>query len=295
MKQTIKRTNNTTIYFSGSAGGLAGICVGYPIDTIKTRMQVFQSETAQFNETFKTRFQYFKGLYKGLSSPLIGELASNFVLFGSFGLCKDWIRSYSRNEMGDKYSLWKESSATALSGAFAGLAISLVVSPTEMVKIQLQTASGAERNIAKKGVFHCVRHLWSTNGFFHGYYACLLHQLSFYSAYFLIYEECKKKFADFYLNKLGKSYEQNTFSLLMSGGIAGTLAWAFSYPTDTAQSIVRYDRNMNLRKMFRMYTIKDLYRGFCPTVLRAFPVNAVTFYAYEMTFKLCKMVEDKEF
>ena len=31
-------------FFAGSAGGLAGICVGYPLDTIKTRSRFFREE-----------------------------------------------------------------------------------------------------------------------------------------------------------------------------------------------------------------------------------------------------------
>ncbi|KAL9644379.1 hypothetical protein ABK040_005837 [Willaertia magna] len=276
-------------FISGSAGGLAGICVGYPLDTIKTRMQIFQTNHHQFNETFPTKWAYFRGLYKGLTSPLIGELASNFVLFGSFGLCKKWMASYSPSSYAsiEDYSMLKEGAVIFMSGAFAGLSISFVVCPTEMIKIQMQTAAGNESLQMKNSITKCVEHLWKTRGFFHGYFSCLSHQLSFYSAYFLIYEVSKRQFANYHKN-LQKPYEQNTFSLLMSGGIAGTLAWAFAYPTDTVQSIVRYDRNMNMRKLFKQYTIRDLYRGFTPTVLRAFPVNAVTFYAYEMAYQLCK-------
>ena len=227
-------------------------------------------------------------------APLLGELASNFVLFGSFGVCKEWMNSYSQKVMGENYSAKKESLVIGLSGAFAGLAISLVVAPADMIKIQLQTATGNETMVSKQSFSNCVKHLWKTNGFFHGYAACLSHQLTFYAAYFYIYEMSKRQFADFYVNRLGRSYEQDALSLLMAGGIAGTGAWALVYPTDCAQSIVRNDRNLNLRKMFKTYTVRDLYRGFTPTVLRAFPVNAVTFYAYEMAYKMCRMFEGNE-
>lgn len=225
-------------------------------------------------------------------APLLGELASNFVLFGTFGICKEWMNSYSRGVLGEeRYSAWQESSVIGVSGAFAGLAISLVVAPADMIKIQLQMATGNETNVSRQSFRNCVRHLWQTNGFFHGYAACLSHQLTFYAAYFWIYEMSKRGFADLYVNRLGRCKEQDAFSLLMAGGIAGTGAWALVYPTDCAQSIVRNDRSMNLRKMFQRYTVRDLYRGFTPTVLRAFPVNAVTFYAYEMTYRMCRMIE----
>ncbi|KAL0485247.1 mcfS, partial [Acrasis kona] len=274
-------------FISGSAGGLAGICVGYPLDTIKTRMQVFQQDHQKFNKTFTSPWAYARGLYKGLSSPLMGELVSNFVLFGTFGACKNFMNKYNETNAGVNYSVAKETGAIAVAGACAGLAISLVVAPTEMCKIQMQTASGNESQARKQSLKECVKHLWRTKGFFHGYASCLTHQLTFYSAYFLVYEMAKKRFAQ-YNKDAGKPYEQDAFSLLTSGGLAGMFAWALVYPTDTMQSIVRHDRDLNMRKAFKMYKARDFYRGFVPTVIRSFPVNAVTFYAYELAFTLCK-------
>lgn len=276
-------------FIAGSAGGLAGICVGYPLDTIKTRMQVFQGGHKEFNKTFSSPWAYVRGLYKGLSSPLMGELASNFVLFGTFGACKSFMSKYNKDNAGENYSFAREVGAIALAGACAGQAISFVVAPTEMCKIQMQTVAG-NASSQRQSLAECVKHLYRTNGFFHGYAACLSHQLTFYSAYFLVYELCKKQFAEYH-QKNGKPYEQNAFSLLMSGGMAGMFAWALVYPTDTMQSIVRHDRSMNMRKAFQMYSLRDFYRGFTPTVIRSFPVNAVTFYAYELAFHLCKSTQ----
>lgn len=138
----------------------------------------------------------------------------------------------------------------------------------------MQIAAGNETQARKQNLFECIRYLYRTNGFFHGYGSCLTHQLTFYSAYFLVYELSKRAFADYH-KKNGKSYEQNAFSLLMSGGLAGMLAWGLVYPTDSMQSIVRADRNMSMKKALQMYKLKDFYRGFTPTVIRSFPVNAV--------------------
>lgn len=100
-------------------------------------MQVFQGSHKEFNKTFSSPWAYARGLYKGLSSPLMGELASNFVLFGTFGACKNFMSKFSKNNMRENYSFWKETSAIAFSGACAGQAISFVVAPTEMCKIQV--------------------------------------------------------------------------------------------------------------------------------------------------------------
>lgn len=239
--------------------------------TFSEKVQIFQENHHQFNETFKTKWDYFRGLYRGLTSPLIGELASNFVLFGSFGICKDWISNYSLNEnLRDEYSPWKEYAAIFASGAFSGLAISFVVAPTEMIKIQMQTKNGSE----SQTVMNCVKELWKTRGMFHGYVSCLNHQLTFYSSYFLIYEWCKRQFAHYYSSKKNDlKFEHNAFTLLISGGVSGTLSWALVYPTDSIQSIVRYDRNMNMRMVLKKYSLRDLYRGFQVSVFLLFSVT----------------------
>src|SRR3989338_873284 len=100
-------------------------------------MQVLQGSHKEFNKTFSSPWAYARGLYKGLSSPLMGELASNFVLFGTFGACKTLMNQYNEENAGANYSYAKDVGAIALAGACAGQAISFVVAPTEMVKIQV--------------------------------------------------------------------------------------------------------------------------------------------------------------
>ena len=69
-------------FIAGLAGGVAGVLVGHPFDTVKARLQ---TQTATVNckaASYKGTFHCFKeiahresifGLYKGISSPLAGN------------------------------------------------------------------------------------------------------------------------------------------------------------------------------------------------------------------------------
>src|SRR5690349_15141949 len=66
-------------FIAGSLGGMLGIAVGHPADTIRVRMQTQTNATAKYNnflQSVKTIIQKekFSGLFKGLLSPLLGEM-----------------------------------------------------------------------------------------------------------------------------------------------------------------------------------------------------------------------------
>ena len=70
-----------------------------------------------------------------------------------------------------------------------------------------------------------------------------------------------------------------------SGGIAGTAYWTICLPIDTVKSIVQAGGGDNAFKValqvIKSNGIKGLYRGFTPSILRAFPTYSATFLAFE--------------
>jgi len=71
---------------SGTAGGIAQVLSGHPLDTIKVRLQIQGPGQKQFNGAIdclrKTvRNEGFFALYKGSASPLLGAMAHNAVVF----------------------------------------------------------------------------------------------------------------------------------------------------------------------------------------------------------------------
>ena len=89
---------------------------------------------------------------------------------------------------------------------------------------------------------------------------------------------------------------RESLPMLMAGGIAGTLSWVVCVPFDVVKSCVQgQPLTTQGERASAMFHAKDGYRnegivfftrGTLATVVRAFPVSAVTFYVYEVSFQL---------
>ena len=88
--------------------------------------------------------------------------------------------------------------------------------------------------------------------------------------------------------------------LMNAGGIAGSLCWAVSYPADVVKTRLqvdgfsgerKYSGSLDcFRKSIRNDGVSCLYRGLGPTILRAFPVNAVTFAVTLITLEYIQKI-----
>lgn len=81
-----------------------------------------------------------------------------------------------------------------------------------------------------------------------------------------------------------------SFSLL------GVVSWTIIYPVDMLKSRIQVDGITStkytnaydcLQKTINSGGVSSLFRGLTPTVIRAFPVNAVTFAVVTWTMRLC--------
>jgi len=77
---------------AGCVGGAAGVVAGYPLDTVKVKIQTqdVSSGRLMYNGTFDCLKQIInkeggRSLYKGMSSPLIGVAGINAITFGAYG------------------------------------------------------------------------------------------------------------------------------------------------------------------------------------------------------------------
>jgi len=66
--------------------------VGYPLDTVKVKIQTqdIKNGNTMYKGTFDCLFKLVrkdgvKGLYKGMSSPLVGVAGINAITFGAYG------------------------------------------------------------------------------------------------------------------------------------------------------------------------------------------------------------------
>lgn len=119
-----------------------------------------------------------------------------------------------------------------------------------------------------------------------------------YGIYFWVYEGMKRL--------LDVNADNAAWKLLVAGGMAGTVSWTSIYPIDVVKSRLQMqyqksNENMGIL-LDRPYTsIKDcvvrsykaegisvFFRGLWPTIIRGFPVNAITFYCYEIVMDFLK-------
>lgn len=220
------------------------------------------------------------GLFKGLLSPLLGEIGNLAVLFGVYGNLKKLLPEKEYPKL-----------STVASSILAGVCVSFIVTPVELIKIRCQV-----EDKTNKSFLEAIRELLVRGGgessrlrgiraVYQGFCATLLRELPFNSVYFLMYYLGKESYAHHFGSLSSTGY-------LLAGGLAGSCAWAVCYPTDVIKSIVQASPNpiriMDVVKKVRQEQglHKGLYKGFTVTVLRGFPVNAVTFLVYEYVLSI---------
>lgn len=76
------------------------------------------------------------GLYKGISAPLAAVAAFNAVLFAANGIMKDTVSKIS-NKSPEQFGVLDYT----LCGAGAGVFVSFVATPSELVKCRLQASA----------------------------------------------------------------------------------------------------------------------------------------------------------
>ncbi|KAI5642004.1 hypothetical protein M9H77_00201 [Catharanthus roseus] len=283
---------------AGTVGGAAQLIVGHPFDTIKVKLQSqpppLPGQPPKFSGALDAVRQTLaaegpSGLYKGMGAPLATVAAFNAVLFSVRGQMETLLRS----EPGAALSV----SQQVVCGAGAGVAVSFLACPTELIKCRLQAqsalaSSGPEAAVAIKygGPVDVARHVVQsagTKGLFKGLAPTLAREVPGNAAMFGVYEALKKYLAggdD--TSSLGKG------SLMMCGGLSGAAFWAFVYPTDVVKSVIQVDDYKSpkysgsidaFRKTLASEGVKGLYKGFGPAMARSIPANAACFLAYEVT------------
>ncbi|KDN34778.1 hypothetical protein RSAG8_12151, partial [Rhizoctonia solani AG-8 WAC10335] len=123
-------------YYQFGAGAFAGvteICIFYPLDVVKTRMQLETGKSPSMLTSFKNiiREEGAGRLYRGLVPPLLLEAPKRAVKFASNDF---WGKTFVKQSPDGKMT----QGLSILTGAAAGATESFVVVPFELVKIRLQ-------------------------------------------------------------------------------------------------------------------------------------------------------------
>ncbi|XP_022893748.1 mitochondrial carnitine/acylcarnitine carrier-like protein isoform X1 [Olea europaea var. sylvestris] len=282
---------------AGTVGGAAQLICGHPFDTIKVKLQSqpvpLPGQPPKYSGAIDAVKQTIaaegpRGLYKGMGAPLATVAAFNAVLFTVRGQMEALLRS----EPGAPLTVNQQ----VICGAGAGVAVSFLACPTELVKCRLQaqsalaTTDSAAVAVKYGGPMDVARHVLQTGGargLFKGLVPTLAREVPGNAAMFGVYEALKNYFAGGRdTSELGRG------SLMLAGGLGGAAFWLSVYPTDVIKSVIQVDDYKNpkfsgsidaFKKILASSGVKGLYKGFGPAMARSVPANAACFLAYEVT------------
>ncbi|MFS8022500.1 putative mitochondrial carrier domain superfamily [Helianthus anomalus] len=288
---------------AGTVGGVAQLVVGHPFDTIKVKLQSqptplpgqLPKYSGAIDAVKKTlAAEGASGLYKGMGAPLATVAAFNALLFTVRGQMETLLRSAPGAPLTVNQQF--------VAGAGAGVAVSFLATPTELIKCRLQAQGSGAAIVAEAGAAataavkyggpidvakQVLRSEGGIRGLYKGLFPTLAREVPGNAAMFGVYEALKQYMAGGTdTSGLGRG------SLMLAGGLAGGAFWVSVYPTDVVKSVIQIDDYKNpkytgsidaFKKIVKSEGIGGLYKGFGPAMARSVPANAACFLAYEIT------------
>ncbi|GAA6062759.1 hypothetical protein JCM10212_005555 [Sporobolomyces blumeae] len=268
---------------SGSAGGMAQVLVGQPLDTIKTRAQT--ARPGQFKGPLDIAMQTirkegFFALYKGMAAPLLGIGGVNSLLFASNAYARRIVSPFPELTIPQ----------IALAGSMAGVVQAVLASPVEMFKVRMQ----ANQSTNPKGLRQVVGEMYEKygwrKGIMRGYWITVVREIPAYAGFYAGYEYSKRTLQ----KKLGTE-SLPVWATLTAGGIGGLAYWTACYPLDVVKSRIQFAEAPPQGANYIVNTFRDIYRregarafvaGLTPSYIRAVPAAAATFVAFELTMEM---------
>lgn len=172
---------------AGSLAGMVEHMAMFPVDLVKTRMQMLHSAGGSAHSTvYKAFFAIVRtegplGLYRGIGAMGLGAGPAHAVYFAAYESLKE---SLGGNRSG--YHPF----AHALAGAGATIASDAVFTPMDVVKQRLQL-----RHSPYVGVMDCIRKTMQEEGlsaFYRSYRTTVVMNIPFTAVHFAAYEAGKK-------------------------------------------------------------------------------------------------------
>lgn len=262
----------------GAIGRTVQILTMFPVDTVKTRVQVsgrtagvkIGSPISQMGMAIQKG-----GLYNGAMFSLIGQVPYGMVTFGLYETlkkelfkgrmeCAEWIQIVVAAAVGDSLgSLW--------------------LTPSEVVKSKTQarvypSAVAAVRGIWQHGV----------GGFYQGYGSALARDIPFRMLQLSLYEYARR----WYMGRMNKTEgDMCAVENLMIGAFAGTMAAATTTPLDVIRTRMMTQKSGAAAAYKNVFdcVVKTVYKegagalvkGIVPRCLLIGPSSAVLFVAFE--------------
>lgn len=305
----LKPWRGTIITYSSS---LIAVFIGFPLDTVKTRMQTHKNFTSYFDCISKTyRSEGIVGFFRGIWVPLLSSSVMRSFSVSVFIAVKPQIYkslySFTDQTKQPANPFLRNIPVCFLSGAFAGGATACLACPFEFTKVYAQIykliqnksikdfpknfqtvnyeVSPSTLQIAKQ-----IYHYNGIRGLYSGFPYHLIRDFIGSGIYYSIYESMK-----YVMNKLinKDATKSSPYSIMIAGGLSGVFGWIVVFPIDTAKSLIQKDAVTNILRQQQgleplpykprkiQYFDKRLFRGLGMSVTRTFITNMTFFSIYE--------------
>ncbi|KAJ5953605.1 hypothetical protein N7454_000501 [Penicillium verhagenii] len=305
-----KAVNQTVVQLrslaAGAAGGLCAVVVGHPFDLVKVRLQtaekgVYSGAMDVVRRTI-AREGLARGLYAGVSAPLVGVTPMFAVSFWGYDVGKTLVEKYSTVPVKNNTPQFSIAQISA-AGFFSAIPMTLITAPFERVKVLLQIQGQNPPPPGEKpkysGGMDVVRQLYKEGGVrsvFRGSAMTLARDGPGSAAYFAAYEYIKRSLTpkDADGNVTG---DLSLSAVVCAGGAAGIAMWIPVFPVDTIKSRLQSAPGKptisgTIRAVYGNGGFKAFFPGFGPALARAVPANAATFLGVELAHKFMKKMFD---
>ncbi|KAJ6256359.1 Mitoferrin-2 [Drechslerella dactyloides] len=282
-------------FVAGGVGGVCAVVVGHPFDLVKVRLQTAEkgvySGTLDVVRKTLAKEGLRRGLYAGVSAPLVGVTPMFAVSFWGYDMGKKIVQATSEVKDG-QLSIAQISAA----GFFSAIPMTLITAPFERVKVLLQIQGQSSGPKKYSGGFDVVRQLYAEGGIrsvFRGSFATLARDGPGSAAYFAAYEYTKRALTP------ADSKDLSMPAIVAAGGAAGIAMWISIFPVDTVKSRLQSAPGKVtvggvMREIYGRGGIKAFFPGLTPALLRAVPANAATFVGVEWAHKTMRKMFDEE-
>ena len=287
----------------GSIAGVIGKTIEYPFDTVKVRLQSqpdhlpprYTGPLDCFRQSI--RAEGLSGLYRGISAPLVGAAIETSSLFFSYRIAQDALQA---TVLPPTAGVPLPLSALLACGAASGAFTSLLLTPIELVKCQMQIplSSSAIRGPSPLTIIASVFRHHGVFGFWHGQLGTLIRETGGSAAWFGSYEGVKLLFKWHRSGRTSSSSDVDSeatlpiYQQLLAGAMAGISYNFICFPADTIKSRMQTEEvvaGSDSRRTFwasgkalwQQQGVKGMYRGCGITVGRAAPSSAFIFAVYE--------------
>lgn len=273
---------NTPLGISMAAGAVAGIMehtVMYPVDAIKTRMQVMGSSNIYKGVIHSlTRVSASEGafaLWRGMLSMIMGAGPAHAVHFAVYEkVISMQARGHDTNSP----------LVSAVAGAAATTCSDALMNPFDVIKQRMQLHGGSS-------LLRTAGTIYSKEGFkafYVSYPTTLMMNVPFHVVNFSVYDTCSAL--------LNPDRRRDPLSHCISGGIAGAAAAAISTPFDVVKTLLQTRgiatdpaaRDLRgfvdaCKYIARTQGLVGFFNGIKPRIVVNMPSTAICWTVYEMT------------